>query len=132
MRQRATVEALEGTQAIVSVRRESACSGDCHKCAGCGAVAQTLQVKAENLISAKKGEHVYIESRSDTVLWAAILVYLIPLLGFLLGYFLGSFCNRTGLVSAGGFLLGWIPALGYNRYVKARPPVYRIVAYVEQ
>ena len=132
MRQRTTVESLEGKYAVVSVRRESACSGDCHKCAGCGAVTQTLQVKAENLISARKGERVYIESVGSTVLWAAVLVYLIPLVGFFLGYFLGNLWDRRGLVSLLGFCLGWLPALAYNRHVKTCPPVYRIVAYVEQ
>ncbi|MBR4308745.1 MAG: SoxR reducing system RseC family protein [Oscillospiraceae bacterium] len=132
MRQRATVESLDGSYAVVSVRRESACSGDCHKCAGCGAVTQTLQVRAENLISAGKGDVVYIESCSAVVLRAVVLVYLLPLVTFLLGYFLGSLWGKVGLTAILGFLLGWIPALCYNRHVRACPPVYRIVAYVEQ
>ncbi len=132
MRQKATVEQLEGAYALVSVRRESACSGDCHTCAGCGAVTQTLQVRAENLIGAKKGERVYIESSGAVVLWAAVLVYLLPVLSFLLGYGLGSLWGREGLVALASFLLGWIPAILYNRHVRACPPTYEIVAYVEQ
>lgn len=131
MRQRATVESLDGAYAVLSVRRESACSGDCHKCAGCGAVAQTLQLRAKNLIHAKKGERVYVESCSAVVLWAAALVYLCPLVCFLAAYLLGTAYGCQGILGAGGFLLGWIPALCYNRYVKKCPPTYEIVAYVE-
>ena len=65
MRQRGTVEAAWDDTAIISVRRESACSGDCHKCAGCGAVTQTLQIRARNLIGARKGDKVYFESASN-------------------------------------------------------------------
>ena len=55
--------------------RESACSGDCHKCAGCGAVRQTVTVQAENDIHARPGDVVYIESGSAVVLRAAALTY---------------------------------------------------------
>ncbi len=131
MRQRGTVETVHDTVAVVSVRRESACSGDCHKCAGCGAVTQTLQVSAENPIGATPGDKVYIESSTGVVLWAAVLVYLAPILGFFAGYFTGVSSGTPGIMGAAGFLLGWVPALVYNRSVKKRPPVYTIVAFVE-
>jgi len=131
MRQRGTVESVTGTTAVVSVRRESACSGDCHKCAGCGAVTQTLQVRADNPIGASPGDRVYFDSSSAVVLWAAVLVYLMPVLGFFVGYFTGVAVGAVGLMGAAGFLLGWIPALLYNRWVKRRPPTYTIVAFVE-
>jgi len=131
MRQRGTVESVTGTTAVVSVRRERACSGDCHKCAGCGAVTQTLQVRADNPIGASPGDRVYFDSSSAVVLWAAVLVYLMPVLGFFVGYFTGVAVGAVGLMGAAGFLLGWIPALLYNRWVKRRPPTYTIVAFVE-
>lgn len=131
MRQRGTVESVSGTTAVVSVRRESSCSGDCHKCAGCGAVTQTLQVRADNPIGACRGDRVYFDSSSAVVLWAAVLVYLMPVLCFFAGYFLGTAVGAVGLMGTAGFLLGWIPALLYNRWVKRRPPTYTIVAFVE-
>ena len=131
MKQKATVDGLDGDFALVSVHRESACSGDCHKCAGCGAVTQTLQVRAENLICAKRGDRVYIESSGAVVLWAAMLVYLLPVMSFLLGYALGSLWGHEAVGAVSAFLLGWIPALLYNRHVRACPPRYRIVAFVE-
>ncbi len=132
MRQRGTVETVGDTTAVVSVRRESACSGDCHKCSGCGAVAQTLQISAENPIGARRGDKVYIESSTGVVLWAAVLVYIAPILGFFAGYFAGHCVEATALMATAGFLLGWVPALIYNRQVQKKPPTYTIVGFVEQ
>lgn len=131
MRQRATVESVCDGIAVVSVFRESACSGECHKCAGCGAVKQTLQIRTENLIGARKGDRVYVESSTATVLWAAVLVYLMPIVCFFAGFFLGLRIGKIGLVATGGFLFGWLPALWYNHYVKKRPDVYTLVGFVE-
>ncbi len=131
MRQRGTVEAVSGRIAVISVVRESACSGDCHKCAGCGAVTQPLQIRGLNLIGASKGDKVYIESSTGPVLWATVLVYLVPLLTFFAGYCLGYRLHSVALWSVVGFVLGWIPALFYNAYVKKRPPTYTVVAYVD-
>ena len=41
----------DGTALVIHVR-ESACSGDCHKCSGCGAAKETVLIKAKNPISA--------------------------------------------------------------------------------
>ena len=132
MRQRGTVEALSGEIAVISVVRESACSGDCHKCAGCGAVTQTLQIRGINRIGARKGDKVYVESSTGPVLWATVLVYLVPILTFFAGSVLGCGLDHVALWAVLGFVLGWIPALCYNSYVKKRPPTYTVVAYVEQ
>lgn len=132
MRQRATVEAVQGNMAVVSVLRESACSGDCHKCAGCGAVKQTIQICAQNPIGARGGDRVYVESSTATVLWAAVVVYLMPIVGFFAGYALGFRIERIGLLATAGFFLGWIPALCYNAYVKKRPPVYTLIGFMER
>lgn len=133
MRQRATVEALlPGGRARLTVRRESACSGDCHQCAGCGAVAQTLSLTARNAIGARPGDRVWFESGSGPVLGAAALVYLLPLLCFLVGWFAASGLGAWAYAVGGGaFLLGTIPALLYDRRLKRRPPEYDIVEFVE-
>lgn len=133
MRQRATVEAvLPGGCARLSVRRESACSGDCHKCAGCGAVTQTLCLTARNPIGAQPGDRVWIESGSGPVLGAAALVYLLPLLCFLGGYFAASALGPWAYgVGGGALLLGTVPALLFDRRLKRRPPEYNIVEFVK-
>ncbi len=131
MRQIATVDEVFAQGVLLSVRRESACSGDCHKCAGCGAVTQTLQITASNPIGACKGDRVYVESSTATVLWAAVLVYLLPIVCFLLGYALGAAVGHETLIAAVAFLLGWLPAVWYNRCVKKRPPSYTLIGFVE-
>ena len=133
MRQKATVDRiLPDGRAEVLVVRESACSGDCHKCSGCGSVKQTLRVCAENLISAQRGDVVYLQSESSVVLKAAALVYLLPLVSFLAAYLctmhLGTWAAAAG---AGAFLLGLVPAFLYNKKIKNRPPAYSIVGYVK-
>ena len=133
MQRKATVDRiLPHGKAELIIRRESACSGDCHKCAGCGAVEQTLRLTADNHLGAKKGDIVWIESESRVVLKGAALVYLLPLLLFLTGYL--AACPLGGWAAAvggGGFALGLIPALIYDRRVKNSPPDYRIIGLVK-
>ena len=134
MRQKATVDAiLPDGSAVLLVRRESACSGDCHKCAGCGAVGQTLRLTASNPVCARAGDIVWLESESRVVLWAAALFYLLPLLAALAGYIaalpLGG--KAAAAIGAACFALGFLPAFVYNRRLKKRPPAYVIVGLVK-
>ena len=133
MQRKATVqEILPDGRAELAVRRESACSGDCHHCGGCGAVGQTLRLTAENPIGAKKGDIVYIASESAPVLWAAALVYALPLILFLAGYLLSMRLGAwAAAIGAAGFLAGLLPAFLYNRHVKRKPPVYTIIGFVK-
>lgn len=133
MQQKARVaRLLPRNRAEVCVTRKSACSGDCHKCAGCGAVEQTLTVVAANDIHAAPGDMVYIESYGAMVLCAAVLVYVLPLVLFFAGYFAaGAIGIGVGWGGAAGFLLGGLCALWYDRRVRRRPPVYRIVEFVQ-
>ena len=55
------IRIVNNTTARVAVKRKSACSGDCHKCAGCGAVEQTLRLTADNPLGAQKGDIVWLE-----------------------------------------------------------------------
>lgn len=133
MQKKATVDAVlpDGTARLL-VQRESACSGDCHKCSGCGSVGQTLCLTAKNPIGAQKGDIVIIESESGVVLKAAALIYLLPLALFLIGYLaamrLGAWAVAVGL---GGFVLGTLPTVRYNRKVRNHPPEYTIIEFVK-
>lgn len=131
MQQRATVtRLLPAGRAELTVRRKSACSGDCHRCGGCGTVEQTLRLTAENPIGAQVGDRVLVESASGVVLTAAALVYLLPLAAFLGGYLaalsLGAWAFAVGGVC---FALGLLPALAYDRRVKRCPPRYTVVSF---
>ena len=133
MQRKATVEAvLPDGRAELTVQRESACSGDCHKCGGCGTVGQTLHLTAENPVAAQKGDIVYISSESTTVLWAAVLVYALPPVLFLTGYLLSMRLGTwAALIGAAGFAVGLLPAFAYNRHIRKQPPVYTIVGFVK-
>lgn len=120
----------DGTARVVHVR-ESACSGDCHKCAGCGAAKETVEITAQNPIGASPGDLVIIRSASGPVLAAAAVLYLLPLMLFFLGYGLMVAGNLSGPL--GGLLgaaLGIFIAFGYDRLVlKKKKTVYTIIGY---
>lgn len=110
--------------------RESACSGDCHKCAGCGSTKQTMLFTAHNAIGAKPGDAVVVESDTGTVLKGAMLLYVLPLITFLTGYIVGENLWGHGiLVSIAGFVLGMAPIKFYDRHLAKKGTVYTIKAY---
>ncbi len=110
--------------------RESACSGDCHKCSGCGAAKETLIVQADNPIGARAGDFVTVSSDTAGVLKAAAAVYLIPMVLFFLGYACGAVWNLGGLIGCTGFVLGLIFAVCVDRsHAKHKKTVYTITGY---
>ena len=68
--------------------RESACSGDCHKCSGCGAAKEYMIFDAVNHIGASKGDLVVIKSETGPVMKAVGVFYVLPLVLFFLSYYL--------------------------------------------
>ena len=119
----------DGT-ATVAIIRESACSGDCHKCSGCGAVTQTLLVQAQNPVGAKPGELVTIRAESGPVLAGAAVLYMIPLGLFFLGYIVGDAAGAGALGGCLAFALGIAAAVVYDRTVaKKRETVYTVTGY---
>lgn len=124
-------ETYENGTAQVLLIRESACSGDCHKCSGCGAAKETLLLLAQNPIRADKGELVTIRSDSAPVLKAAAVLYVMPLVLFFLGYALGtSMAISGGLMGCLGFVLGiGLVVLYDRRFAKKVETVYTIIGY---
>ena len=122
----------DGTAQVVCVR-QSACSGDCHKCSGCGAVQEAVTLMARNTIGARPGELVVIESESGPVLAAAAVLYILPLVLFFLGYLLGSLQWGKGpLCGCIGFVLGIALSVLYDRTaVKKKDTIYTIVGYAQ-
>ena len=122
----------DGTAQVVCVR-ESACSGDCHKCSGCGAVKQTVIFRAVNAVDARPGQLVTVTAQSAPVLRAAAVVYLVPVLLFVLGYLLGAVrWNAGGICGGAGFLMGIALAVLYDRQVmKKQNTVYTITGYAD-
>ena len=133
MTQIATVEKIlsEG-YAEVSVPRKSACGHDCEECAGCGVSGISVYARALNPVGARPGQKVVVESDTAKMLRIVSFVYLIPVVLFFLGYgvsaLLGAGSGVRAAVGILGFLLGIVPAILYDRRLRAQGGlVFRIV-----
>lgn len=129
MRQQVKVLSCDADgSAQVACLRQSACSGDCHKCSGCGAVQQTMVITARNPISAQPGDLVIIESETGPVLAAAAVLFLLPLALFVAGYLIGMQWELGGWVGVSAFGLGIALVIAYDRLVmKKKHTVYTII-----
>lgn len=77
---------LSDEMAEVVVTRATACGGNCGSCEACMFQSE-LKTPARNLIGARPGQRVVIESKSSKIYGAILLVYVLPLILALLGYF---------------------------------------------
>lgn len=122
----------DGTAMVIHIR-ESACSGDCHKCSGCGAAKEAILLKARNAIDAKPGSLVAIQSATGPVLKAAVVLYVLPMVLFFGGYAAGAVLAGMGaLFGCLGFLLGIGGVFLYDRKIAKDKPAYTITAYAEE
>ena len=130
MKQIATVlRLIDPDTAEVAVVRQSACAHDCSECAGCGAKPTSITVQAACEVSVAPGDQVELYS-DNRVLGYAALVYLVPLVLFLIGYIAVPAPTELirGLCGGAGFLLGIALAVMCDRFVRRRNSVtYRIL-----
>lgn len=122
----------DGTAEVIHVR-QSACSGDCHKCSGCGAAQETLILTVQNPIGAEPGALVNVHAASGPVLLAAAVMYLIPMVLFFVGYLAGHVAwQHGGLVGCLGFLVGIALSVLYDRLVlRKKKTSYSITGYAQ-
>lgn len=124
MTQIATVEKiLRGNRAEISVPRKSACGHDCESCAGCGMTGSSTHAVALDPLGAQVGQKVVVESSNSRLYRAMLLVYTVPILFFLLGYFGSYAVGSEGVryaIAIAAFCLGIVPAILYDRRVKKR------------
>lgn len=120
----------DGTAQVIHVR-ESACSGDCHKCSGCGAAQEAVVFTADNPIGARAGDLVKVESAAGPVLKAAAVLYVLPLALFFGGYCLGTLMGNLGaLMGCLGFVLAFALVVVYDRKVLKKTQLnYTITAF---
>lgn len=125
MVQIATVERIvNANYAEISVPRKSACGHDCEECAGCGVSGAAVRARALNPIGARPGQKVVVESSTGKMLGIVAMVYLIPVVLFLIGYlamvFAGAGVAVQYTVAILGFVLGIVFAILYDRRLKAQ------------
>ena len=125
MTQIATVERIINSQyAEISVPRKSACGHDCEECAGCGVTGAAVHAKAANTIDARPGQKVVVQSDTKKMLGIVALVYLTPVVLFLLGYLITAFLTPSVamqyFVAVLGFAVGIAAAIFYDRKLRAR------------
>ncbi len=121
MTQIATVEKiLPGGYAEISVPRKSACGHDCEECAGCGMTGAAIKAKAKNDAGASVGEKVVVESSTRRLLGVVALVYMLPVVCFLLGYFLSEGLTEGWryAIAIGAAALSFLPSVAYDRKAK--------------
>lgn len=120
----------DGTAQVIHVR-QSACSGDCHQCSGCGAAKETLTLTAQNPIGARPGQVVTVHSQSGPVLLDAAMLYMMPLVLFFVGYLICQMLwTRGALGGCVAFVLGIVLATVYDRKVAAkRKTIYTITGF---
>lgn len=68
--------------------------GDCENCGACPG-SEAMILEANNLIGAKRGEHVILEIKENNMLKAAFIVYILPLISIFIGAELGAFLSST-------------------------------------
>ena len=123
MTQIATVEKdLGGGYAEVSVPRKSACGHDCEECAGCGMTGAAIKARARNDIGAQPGDKVVVESSTKKIFSVVALVYVLPVVLFLLGYFLseGLAEGMRYAIAVATFVVSFIPCVLYDRHARKK------------
>ncbi len=133
MEQNALVRSVENGVARLAVIRESACSGDCNKCSGCGAAKETILIEAVDTLGVRPGDMVKVASESGPVLAGAAMLYMVPLVLFFLGYALGAQLGQGPLLGCLGFLLGIVIAAVYDRKIAAKKKtVYTMTGFARK
>ena len=112
MTQIATVEELlAGGYARISVPRKSACGHDCEECAGCGMTGAAIKATAKNPVDARPGQKVIVESSTKKLLGVVALVYLLPVVCFLIE-------GVRYAIAIGAAALTFIPIVMYDRHAR--------------
>ena len=88
------IKLLPNAMAEVAVTRSTACGSNCGSCEAC-IFQSELKAVAKNSIHARPGQRVVIESRTSKVFSAAILVYVMPLVFFVLGFAVASLLGAS-------------------------------------
>lgn len=124
---------LNDAEAEVVVTRATACGSNCGNCEAC-VFQNELKTVARNLIGARPGQRVLIESKSAHVYGAIMLVYIVPIvlavIGCFAAYGAGASEGICVLFTFLGFILGAAITVLTQRVRKDKDPItFDIVAF---
>ena len=110
--------------AEVALMRQMDCK-NCSNCEGCSQKPGTeLLAMASNGIGANVGDVVEVESVAGSSIGIAVIVYVLPCVFLLLGYFLGQLLGLNEFDSVGvgalGIFVGFLPAILLTRAITNR------------
>ena len=125
-------QVFDDGMAEVVVTRSTACGSNCGNCESC-IFQSELCTRAKNLIGAKPGQRVVIESKSSKIFGAALLVYILPIVMILLGYFIAYSAGASEgiciLASFIGLLLGAAIIVISQRIKKTQNITFDIIQF---
>ena len=107
---------LPNDMAEVAVVRQTACGGSCSSCEGC-MYEREMKTAAKNLVNARPGQRVVIESRTSVIFNAALLVYVMPLVLFIAAYAIAA-----ALGAAEGEMISGIALFGGDKMTASLDP----------
>lgn len=117
---------LANNMAEVVVTRSTACGSNCGNCESC-IFQSEIKTVARNLINAGPGQRVIIESKSSRIYGAALMVYILPMVLALAGYFIayamGAAEGLCILCSFLGLGLGAVILVVTQRRKMAKDPI---------
>ena len=129
MKEQGKVVEVAGNLAKVELPSSPACQS----CRACERGTQgTMIAEANNSLGAKVGDKVEMEIPSPRVMGASIIIFVLPLIGLMLGYFAGAQISQTTGIWSGVLTMMaiYIPIMIYDRLAreKYRCKIVKIVS----
>lgn len=130
MEQIGIVKEVYGNTATVLVHRTSACGENCAHCKG-GCTSTDMKAQAENCIGAGVGDMVKMESDTGKVIFAAVMLYFVPLLaGIVSAIIVASITPRMApllIISVNVFLGAILLVKSFDKKIAPTPKVTKII-----
>jgi sigma-E factor negative regulatory protein RseC len=119
------VAKTEAGKAFVEIERGTDCV-KCHAGCVCDFGKKVVLVEAEDPVGVHKNQMVQLSISEDSSLWAAFVVYGIPLFAIIIGVLLGEYLGeKFGIATLfeilgvfGGLGLSWLVIRQYNKTFK--------------
>jgi len=87
-----------GNKALVKIERHSLCSKCTNKCqlaVDNDHETDEIEVTVSNPVGAESGQMVKIEMGEQPLIIASLIIYIIPLLSLIIGYFAGQYISQS-------------------------------------